>query len=254
MPGAEELAGSVVAELGAGDGVVYINTILHRGSGCNFHPSFVPSSDALFSAPDSRSGCADTPRQPRLTLHLAYRAFDSPLWPRQTVFVWDSNGPGLARLAEEQRRTLTAMAGLQAAQRETVASLLRAVLGRDVRGAEAALATLHPAEAGRETALVLCAVTVRDLLGHAGQGGASHGGDGGYIASLHAQFAAEMEELRARFLPLERLLAAEEPRHVRGFLGPPVAYIYDKLPAGSPLLQPGNVGPLLEMMLAQPAL
>ena len=59
---------------------------------------------------------------------------------------------------------------------------------------------------------MLCAVTVRDLLAyHAGQGGASHGGDGGYIASLHAQFAAEMEELRARFMPLERLLAAEAP-------------------------------------------
>ena len=171
------------------------------------------------------------------------------------MFVWDSNGPGLARLAEEQRRALTAMANLQAAQQETVASLLRAVLGRDARGAEAALATLHPAEAGRETALVLCAVTVRDLLAyHAGQGGASHGGDGGYVASLHAQFAAEMEELRARFSPLERLLAAEEPRHVRGFLGPPVSYVYDKLPAGSPLLSPGNVGPLLQMMLAQPAL
>ena len=41
---------------------------------------------------------------------------------------------------------------------------------------------------------------------------------------------------------------------MRGFLGPPVPYVYDKLPAGSPLLSPGNVGPLLQMMLAQPAL
>jgi hypothetical protein len=50
-PQSEALPGAVNAELGAGDAVAYINTILHRGSGYS-------------------------PRNPRLTLHLAYRAFD----------------------------------------------------------------------------------------------------------------------------------------------------------------------------------
>jgi hypothetical protein len=45
-----------------GDGVFYINTILHRGH-------------------------RYTPRQPRLTLHLAYRAFGRDLLSRQNIYV-----------------------------------------------------------------------------------------------------------------------------------------------------------------------
>ena len=50
------------------------------------------------------------------------------------MFVWDSNGQGLARLVEEQRRALTAMANLQAAQQGTVASLDPLKVRRDPQG------------------------------------------------------------------------------------------------------------------------
>ena len=90
----------------------YINTILHRGSGY-------------------------TPDHPRLTLHLAYRAFDRPLFPRSNVYVWDTNGPGLGRLPAHQREQLEEMARWQAEQGAIVARLLRCVLEGDSDGVHA---------------------------------------------------------------------------------------------------------------------
>lgn len=247
-PQSETLPGAINAQLNAGDGVAYINTILHRGSDYS-------------------------PDRPRLTLHLAYRAFDRPLFPRSNVYVWDTGGPGLAWLPAAHRKQLHEMAGWQTMQMDTIERLLRAVLDASSGAAAPATAAasvhsclgeLHRGIEGREVALVLCAVQVRDILAthrrhsrsfsHSGStsSGSSHGGALSYIEELASQFSAdEIAQLATAFAPLEKLL--KQPsllrQHVRGFLGPPTEYVYDHLtPQAAQQLAPDGLTSLVDQL------
>ena len=252
-PQSEVLPRALNLHLNAGDGVAYINTILHRGSGYS-------------------------PQRPRLTLHLAYRAFDRPLFPRSNVYTWDSSGPGIVGLPQDQRAQLQEMAAWQTEQMHAVTRLLRVMLDNssgtpEMRLSEVqeCLAALHPGKVGREVALVLCAVHLRDIIAfhraqshlgvdHDGNGNGSttsHGGAPSYMETLAGNFSPhEIETLSTYFAPLERLLKIDrqsEPRvlhHVRGFLGPPTEYVYDRLSEhAARMLAPDGLDDLLRQML-----
>ena len=152
---------------------------------------------------------------------------------------------------------------------------------RQLAIAHACLAELHPGQEGREVALVLCSVHLRDIIAThrrasassngSGNGVSSHGGAVSYMEELSANFtAAEVEQLAVCFAPLERLLKHQRRRqqhqeeegegeggeeeecrqHVVGFLGPPTAYVYDRLPAeAGRLLAPGCLDGLLRQLM-----
>ena len=155
------------------------------------------------------------------------------------------------------------MARWQAEQGEAVERLFRGVLAGDGGTVNGCLAWLHPGE-GREVALVLCAVMLRDVLGFhramASSGDAppgSHGGTASYIVALASQFsAAEVDSLARCFAPLEQLLTAPggAVAHVRGFLGPPTRYVYDELtPDAQQALAPGCLEGLVDRLSNVPA-
>jgi hypothetical protein len=143
---------------------------------------------------------------------------------------------------------------------------------RQLAIAHACLAELHPGQEGREVALVLCSVHLRDIIAThhrasassngSGNGVSSHGGAVSYMEELSVNFtAAEVEQLAVCFAPLERLLKHQRRRqqhqeeeecrqHVVGFLGPPTAYVYDRLPAeAGRLLAPGCLDGLLRQLM-----
>ena len=124
----EPLPGGIPVELKAGDGVVYINTILHWGS--NYSPRL------------------------RRTIHLGYRSFGGSIYPYcNHNFYWD---PGFTKhLSPEARAAFERFAELHALEAEVIVSAFRAMLDKDAPAFRAFLAKLHPGEKGRMVCVVM---------------------------------------------------------------------------------------------------
>ena len=124
----EPLPGGIPVELKAGDGVVYINTILHWGS--NYSPRL------------------------RRTIHLGYRSFGGSIYPYcNHNFFWDL---GFTKhLSPEARAAFERFAELQALEAEMIVSAFRAMLDKDAPAFRAELARLHPGEKGRMVCVVM---------------------------------------------------------------------------------------------------
>eukprot|EP01051_Picozoa_sp_SAG22_P000148 SAG22_NODE_3_length_48349_cov_158.681180_9_plen_480_part_00 len=210
-PQCDRLAGAVDVELQAGDGVCYVNLLLHHGR-------------------------AYTPRLPRRTLHLAYRTFSQFAgFQRQHTFAWSrapgggAGGlPGLSRLSPPAAEQLKQMEDWQAAQHAQISALLRAAAAGDARGAEAALAALHPGEEGRGCALAIVALLARQVArGETILAGAVPGlppGSRGADRLLQA-FGPVLAQLE--------LPPGSEPTHVRGFLGTPTRFRFERTADGA---------------------
>ena len=122
------LPGGIPVELKAGDGVVYINAILHWGS--NYSTRL------------------------RRTIHLSYRSFGGAIYPYSNHnFYWDL---GFTKhLSPEARARFERFAELRALEAEVIVSAFRALLDKDGLAFRTELARLHPGEKGRMVCVVL---------------------------------------------------------------------------------------------------
>ena len=124
-----QLVGGVPVRLEAGDGVVYPNLMMHWGS--NYTSRL------------------------RRTIHMGYRSFAGPTLPYAHQLEWHER-PGFLEYASEQ-----ALAHFETAaehydqEKRRIAAALRTIISGQEQAFRAALARLHPSEAGRMVAVVL---------------------------------------------------------------------------------------------------
>ncbi len=196
------LPNGLQVELEAGDGVVYTNTILHWGS--NYSAKL------------------------RRTVHLGYRSFGGPVFPYVNGFVRDL---GFTRyLSESGRQLYDRLAAFYVEECDTITSLLRATLSKDVGSFEDALSTLHPAEPARIVCLILLSKLVYGFR------------FGSNVSLLHLRSWSEHEEigprfsqdeidtLWQRFSTLDGKLRSDEEQYVPGFQSGPMEYVFQDLP------------------------
>ena len=197
------LPNGLQVELKAGDGVVYTNTILHWGS--NYGTKL------------------------RRTVHLGYRSFGGPVFPYVPGFVRDL---GFTRyLSESGRQLYDRLAAFYAEECDTITSLLRAVLDKDVEPFQDALARLHPAEPARIVCLILISKLVYKLRFD------SHPKQRNYLRDwtqhevVGPRFSQkEIDTLWQRFSALDARLRSDEEQFVPGFQSGPMEYVYQDLP------------------------
>ncbi len=132
------LPGGIPVELKAGDGVVYINLILHWGSAYN--------------------------AKLRRTIHGGHRSVGGPLFPYIFNGIWDLDRGFTEHLSPAARATFERCAQLQAKERDMIESIFRAMLDRDAAAVLTGLAALHPGETGRIVCIVLLSKLTTRLM------------------------------------------------------------------------------------------
>lgn len=210
--------GGIPVELKAGDGVVYVNTILHWGS-----------------AYDAKL---------RRTVHLGFRGFGGPIYPYVQHLYW---APGVAeRLPEEQAAPMRHYVELFAREIDTIEALYRAMIARDAAAFRTHLAALHPGERHRMTAVVLLskvalqlrAIKLGDLPDIPGMKMILEGFDATTdrqmaYALLARRFTPdEVRTLWERVAPLDRRLQADTVQFVPAFQSVEMQYEFERMPAG----------------------
>ena len=192
------LPGGIPVELAAGDGVVYLNGILHWGS--NYSTKL------------------------RRTIHLGYRSFGGALFPHANGFNWDM---GFTRhLASEPRARFERFWRLHAEERKLIASIFRAIVAGDARQFRARLAALHAGAEARIEALILIRRIAQRLDWQDGQ--KSRGFDL-MLDIADSLSPAEGELLLRRFEPLDAALRTESEQFVPGFQSGPSEYAFNQM-------------------------
>ena len=129
------LSSGMQVRLKAGDGVMYINAILHWPS--NYTTKL------------------------RRVVHLGYRSFGGQLYPYASRFAWN---PGFVKhLSAEARATFGRFMELAAREDDRIEAFFRATLEKDVDGFREALAVLHPGETERMVCVVLLSKLARKI-------------------------------------------------------------------------------------------
>jgi hypothetical protein len=131
------LPGGEPVELKAGDAVVYTNIILHWGS--------------LYTA------------KVRRTVHLAYRAFGSKLFPHYHLPHFASDYGFAGHLSAPAQKAFERFRTLYDQERDDIAGLMRAIIDRDEAGFRNGLDVLHPGAEGKMVALILLSQWVKIL-------------------------------------------------------------------------------------------
>jgi ectoine hydroxylase-related dioxygenase (phytanoyl-CoA dioxygenase family) len=209
------LPGSIPVELKAGDGVVYINTILHWGS--NYSTKM------------------------RRTLHLGYRSFQGAHLPYGAVESLASSEPSFPKYLSPTGQAMFAhFAQLRQQEQALLVSALRTILRRDATAFHEALVALHPGEKGRLVCVVLLAKLVQAILVHldssvldevdAQPPGASGRRLAADIGSLGFSLA-EAESLWQRFAALESKLKSPYEGCEPGFQSGPMRYFFNQMPS-----------------------
>ena len=129
------LSSGMQVKLKAGDGVMYINTILHWPS--NYTTKL------------------------RRVIHLAYRSFGGQLYPYESRFYWEPSF--VKHLSAEAQTTFQRFTELAARQDDRIESFFRAMLEKDVDGFREALAVLHPGATERMVGVVLLSKLARKI-------------------------------------------------------------------------------------------
>ncbi len=209
------LSNGMQVKLKAGDGVMYINSILHWPS--NYSTRL------------------------RRIIHLAYRSFGGRLYPYGVRFSWE---PGFVRhLSAEARATFQRFAELAEREDDRIESFFRAILDKDADGFREYLALLHPGETGR----MVCVVLLSKLAANIGtlkrpevaglpepERAAAVGELPFSISNIDAlanRFtAAETELLERRFAPLVASLHTETEHYVPGFQSGPTRHRFEHMP------------------------
>ena len=187
----ERVGGGIPVELKAGDGVVYLNTILHWGS--NYSTKL------------------------RRTLQYTYRAFGNGVYPHAHSYVWR---PELVdRLPAHLATKFQHFLQLEHHEHDLIERIFRAIISKDGTTFRQRLAELHAREEGRMTCLVLLSKRARSVAHSPRE------------PMRDRFTVAERELLWQRFIPLDGLLQTDSPQLVPGFQNKePTPYIFNEMP------------------------
>ena len=188
----EPLDSGIPIELKAGDGVVYLNTILHWGS--NYSTKL------------------------RRTLQYTYRAFGNGIYPHAHSFVWQQEL--IDRLPAHLAVKFEHFLELERGELALIERIFHAIIGLDEGGFRQGLAELHPGVEGRMTCLVLLSKRAKNIRHHPRE------------PMSNRFTESERKLLWQRFLPLDSALQTDSPQLVPGFQNKePTPYIFNEMPA-----------------------
>ena len=211
------LSSGLQVKLEAGDGVMYINTILHWPS--NYSTKL------------------------RRVIHLGYRAFGGQLFPYAQHFYWEPSF--VKHLSPEARGTFQRFTELAAREDDRIEAFYRAMLDQDPDGFRQALVALHPGETGRMVGVVLLSKLAArigtlkspEVVGRPERERAQAVGEQMWGAfSTFDDFArrftaAEIALLGRRFESLNARLSTETEQFVPGFQSGPTPHAFEEMPA-----------------------
>ncbi len=203
-------------KLEAGDGVIYINTILHWPS--NYSTRL------------------------RRIIHLRYTSFGGRLYPYGSRFLWE---PGFVRhLSPEGQAAFHRFMELAEREDNRIEAFYRAILERDPQAFRQALALLHPGHTGRMVCVVLLSKLARrigelkrpELANLPERERASAVGEQtfsiGNLEALARRFTAvETKLLGQRFAPLDARLQTETEHFVPSLASKPSRWAQEHMPA-----------------------
>ncbi len=202
--GVVPLPGALPVDLSAGDGVVYINAILHSAT----------------SNGDNK----------RRTFHLGYQAFGGRgfthffLPATMGVHFVDHLKPWAAEKCHYFER-------LHAKRHDDVAFTLRAILEKDKRSFAESLSRIHRSEHGRMTTLVVLS-KIAYLIRKYKDSNAEDYANGPCIGGMANRFTAdELEQLWRRFAVLDGKLQSDTEQYEPLFQSGPMRYFFYEMPA-----------------------
>lgn len=210
------LSSGMPVRLRAGDGVVYINALLHWGS--NYSTKL------------------------RRTLHFGGRAFGGPNYPYVFDRYWEPDFTDL--LPDRYRERFHRYASLWSREWDIIESLFRAMINRDAESFNNHTSQLHPGENHRMVFLTMLSKVAQrvhalkaaegeaDSEAKAAAAGLTAGVTRTMYENLSGRFTAdEVETLWRRFVPLDSRLQSDEEQFVPGFQSGPTNYNFYDMPA-----------------------
>lgn len=201
--GVVPLPGEITVDLKAGDGVVYINSILH---------SATPNGD-----------------EKRQTLHFGYQAFGAKGFTH--FFLPATMGVGfvehLSPWAAEKCHHFEA---LHAKRHDNVAFILRAILDKDANAFAEGLHRIHRSEHARMTTLVVLS-KIAYLSRKYKDSDAEEYTNGPCLQRMADHFTVdELEQLWQRFAVLDRKLQSDTKQYEPLFQSGPMKYFFFDMP------------------------
>ena len=210
-----KLSNCTQVNLKAGDGVMYINTILHWPS--NYSTRL------------------------RRIIHLRYTSFGGQLYPYGSRFLWEPSF--VKHLSAEGQAGFRRFLELAEREDDQIELFYRAMLDNDPESFRHALALLHPGDTGRMVCVILLSKLARrmgalkrpDLADLPERERASAVGEQTFsISNLEAlarRFtAAETKLLGLRFAPLDAKLQMETEHFVPSLASEPSRYAQEHMP------------------------
>lgn len=197
------LPGYMKVDLKAGDGVLYINNILHAAS--------------------------DSESDKRRTLHLGYSGFGgrgfAHFYPTMSMCT-----DFLDRISTEFAELCHQFDSLHERRREDVTRVLRAILDRDTTAFAAAFERIHPSQHCRMVTAIVLSKAAYLMRKYKGSDEKTYM-NGPVMKKLTASFSAdELEELWGRFAVLDSKLQADEDIYEPLFQSGPTRYFFYEMP------------------------
>ena len=197
------LTGTLKVDLKAGDGVIYINNILHAA--------------------------ANSESTKRRTLHLGYQAFGgrgfSHFYPTVSMCT-----EFLDRISTEFAELCRHFDSLHETRREEVIRVLLAILDRDEAAYAEAIERIHPSRYCRMVTAVVLSKTAYLMRKFKNSDERTYH-NGPDMQKLTARFSTkELEELWCRFAILDRKLQADEEIYEPLFQSGPTRYFFYEMP------------------------
>ena len=202
-------------KLKAGDGVMYMSTILHWPS--NYSTKL------------------------RRVILLGYRSFGAPLLPYVQRFYWELSF--FEHLSAEAQAAFERFTALAEREDDRIESFFRAILDRDADGLREYLALLHRGETGRMVCVVLLSKLAAkidtlkrpEVAGLPERERAATVGEQTFsirkLDVLADRFTnAETDRLAQRFAPLDGKLHTETEQFVPGFQSGPSRHRFEHMP------------------------
>ena len=210
------LSSGMPVRLRAGDGVVYLNALLHWGS--NYSAKL------------------------RRTLHFGGRAFEGPNYPYVFDRYWEPDFTD--RLPDHYRETFHGFARLWSEEWDIIESLFRAMIDRNAVSFDDNISRLHPGKNHRMVFLTMLskvAQRVRAIKASEVENDSKASAAAAPVKAdvtqtmyqnLSARFTAdEVETIWKRFVPLDSRLQSDEEQFVPGFQSGPTKYNFYDMPA-----------------------
>jgi hypothetical protein len=199
--GVVPLPGQTVVDMKAGDGIVYINNLLHAAE---------PNGDIK-----------------RRTFHMGYQAFDNKGF---THYHADAMGVDfIEHLSPSCAEQCRQFERLHAQRDDQIAATFRAIVDGDGTAFLEAFDTLHPSEHARMTSVIVLSKIAYQIRKYKDSDDDDHNTDA--VQTLAARFSAEeLDRLQERFAALEVELTADEEQYESLFQNREMKYYFYEMP------------------------